>query len=84
MNEERSKDDYYREAAQLLNAAERVGRDTGEHVNETLAFLTRGLQSHFSFYSPIDLLKVFNNWPHAPWTMHCGHLTVSSPSSPLI
>lgn len=45
MNQERSKDVYYREAAQLLNAAERVGRDTGESVNETLAFLTRGLSS---------------------------------------
>lgn len=43
MNEERPKEDYYREAAQLLNAAERVGRDSGERVNETLAFLTRGL-----------------------------------------
>lgn len=42
MKEEHSKEDYYREAAQLLNAAERVGRDTGENVNETLAFLTRG------------------------------------------
>jgi hypothetical protein len=42
MNQEHSKEDHYREAAQLLNAAERVGRDTGESVNETLAFLTRG------------------------------------------
>lgn len=40
MTEEHPKEEYYREAAQLLNAAV---RDSTERTNETLAFLTRGL-----------------------------------------
>ncbi|EKM80576.1 hypothetical protein AGABI1DRAFT_126637 [Agaricus bisporus var. burnettii JB137-S8] len=59
MNQERSKDVYYREAAQLLNAAERVGRDTGESVNETLAFLTRGIQQ-LATRSMDDALRSFD------------------------
>lgn len=58
MNQEHSKEDYYREAAQLLNAAERVGRDTGESVNETLAFLTRGTPPYFR---PILLLIFYRH-----------------------
>jgi len=37
------KDEYYREAAQYLNVAERVGAESGEAVSGTLAFLTRGV-----------------------------------------
>jgi len=44
MTEQRPKEDYYREAAQLLNAA---ARDSAERTNETLAFLTRGFTSSF-------------------------------------
>ncbi|KAJ3576752.1 hypothetical protein NP233_g216 [Leucocoprinus birnbaumii] len=58
MTEERPKEDYYREAAQLLNAAERVARETGEGVNETLAFLTRGIQQ-LATRSMDDALRSF-------------------------
>ncbi|KAF5351734.1 hypothetical protein D9756_007677 [Leucocoprinus leucothites] len=58
MTEERPKEDYYREAAQLLNAAERVARDSGERVNETLAFLTRGIQQ-LATRSMDDALRSF-------------------------
>jgi hypothetical protein len=40
---EKSKKDYYREAAQYLNMGERVGAESGEGVSGTLAFLTRGI-----------------------------------------
>ncbi|KAF9449178.1 RNA polymerase II-associated protein [Macrolepiota fuliginosa MF-IS2] len=59
MNEERPKEDYYREAAQLFNAAERWGRDSGEPVNETLAFLTRGIQQ-LATRSMDDALRSFD------------------------
>lgn len=39
---EKSKEDYYREAAQYLNTGERVGAESGEAVGGTLSFLTRG------------------------------------------
>lgn len=42
MTSEKSKDEYYREAAQYLNTGERVGADSGERVGGMLAFLTRG------------------------------------------
>lgn len=40
---EKSKRDYYREAAQYLNMGEKVGAESGEGVSGTLAFLTRGI-----------------------------------------
>lgn len=79
MTEERPKEDYYREAAQLLNAAERVGSDSGERVNETLAFLTRGLFSASYSVSGINHLQVSSSWPLVQWTMLCGRLMVSLP-----
>lgn len=42
MKGEKSKEEYYREAAQLLNTGERVGTESGEGVRGTLSFLTRG------------------------------------------
>jgi len=39
---ERTKEGYYREAAQFLNAGERAAAEGGEGVGGTLAFLTRG------------------------------------------
>lgn len=77
MSDVHSKEYYYRESAQHLNAAERTGRESGENVNETLAFLTRGQYPYFRFASVIDPLQVFNSWLHVPWTMHYDHLTVS-------
>ncbi|KDR75052.1 hypothetical protein GALMADRAFT_248915 [Galerina marginata CBS 339.88] len=44
MTSEKSKEDYYRDAAQYLNTGERVGAEFGEGVSGTLAFLTRGIQ----------------------------------------
>ncbi|KAH0828123.1 hypothetical protein J3R83DRAFT_3795 [Lanmaoa asiatica] len=40
----RSKEEYYRDAAQYLNAGERAAAEGGEGVGGTLAFLTRGIQ----------------------------------------
>ncbi|KAG9316871.1 hypothetical protein JVU11DRAFT_2947 [Chiua virens] len=40
----RSKEEYYREAAQYLNAGERAAAEGGEGIGGTLAFLTRGIQ----------------------------------------
>ncbi|KAG0696963.1 hypothetical protein DFH29DRAFT_178165 [Suillus ampliporus] len=40
----RSKEEYYREAAQYLNTGERAAAEGGEGVGGTLAFLTRGIQ----------------------------------------
>lgn len=42
MTGEKSKEDYYREAAQYLNTGERVGAESGEAAGGTLSFLTRG------------------------------------------
>ena len=42
MTSEKSKEDYYRDAAQYLNTGVRVVSDSGDGVNGTLAFLTRG------------------------------------------
>ena len=42
MTSEKSKEEYYRDAAQYLNTGERVVSDSGEGVSGTLAFLTRG------------------------------------------
>ncbi|KAF9527372.1 RNA polymerase II-associated protein [Crepidotus variabilis] len=41
---EKSKEEYYREAAQYLNTGERVSAESGEGVSGSLAFLTRGIQ----------------------------------------
>jgi hypothetical protein len=77
MTEERPKEDYYREAAQLLNAAERAGADSGERVNETLAFLTRGLFPRSRLISGADYPQVSSSSLLARWTMLNGHSTVS-------
>lgn len=39
----RSKEDYYRDAAQYLNAGDRAAAEGGEGVGGNLAFLTRGM-----------------------------------------
>ena len=44
----RSKEDYYRDAAQYLNAGERAAAEGGEGVGGTLSFLTRGMYSSSS------------------------------------
>jgi hypothetical protein len=79
MTEEHPKDDYYREAAQLLNAAERVGRESGERVNETLAFLTRGMFPCSRLVAGVDHSQVSSSWRLAQWTMLCGRSRVSLP-----
>ncbi|KAF8813945.1 RNA polymerase II-associated protein [Phlegmacium glaucopus] len=43
MTSEKSKEEYYRDAAQYLNTGERVVSDSGDGVSGTLAFLTRGI-----------------------------------------
>jgi len=43
MTQERTKEDCYKEAAQYLNAGERVVTESGEGVVGPLAFLTRGM-----------------------------------------
>ena len=47
MTSEKSKEEYYRDAAQYLNTGERVVSDSGEGVSGTLAFLTRGRNHTF-------------------------------------
>lgn len=79
MTEERPKEDYYREAAQLLNAAERAGGESGERVNETLAFLTRGSFRRSQLYLGANIIQVSNSWPLVQWMMLCGRLMVSWP-----
>jgi len=46
MIDSKSKEEYYRDAAQLLNTGERAGADSGEDGSEILAFLTRGARKH--------------------------------------
>ncbi|KAG6813289.1 hypothetical protein H0H92_012444 [Tricholoma furcatifolium] len=58
MKGEKSKEDYYREAAQLLNTGERVGAESGEGVGGTLSFLTRGIQQ-LATRSMDDALRSF-------------------------
>lgn len=45
MTNAKSKEEYYREAAQYLNTGERVGAESGEGVGGALAFLTRGKET---------------------------------------
>ena len=40
---EKSKEDYYRDSAQFLNAGEKATLDSGEGAGGSLAFLTRGV-----------------------------------------
>lgn len=58
MKDEKSKEDYYREAAQFLNTGERFGAESGEGVSGTLAFLTRGIQQ-LATRSMDDALRSF-------------------------
>ena len=55
MTSEKSKEDYYRDAAQYLNTGAQYlstgVTDSGDKVNETLAFLTRGT-NHTLFCDP--------------------------------
>ena len=55
---ERSKEEYYRDAAQYLNAGERAAAEGGEGVGGTLAFLTRGT-SRTSFGGPNSGLLIY-------------------------
>ena len=48
MTSEKSKEDFYRDAAQYLNTGVRVVSDSGDGVSGTLAFLTRGRIHTFS------------------------------------
>ncbi|KAG6899837.1 hypothetical protein C0993_006355 [Termitomyces sp. T159_Od127] len=59
MRGEKSKEEYYREAAQLLNTGERVGTESGEGVMGTLSFLTRGIQQ-LATRSMDDALRSFD------------------------
>ncbi|KAI6131542.1 hypothetical protein EDD16DRAFT_1852708 [Pisolithus croceorrhizus] len=54
----RTKEDYYREAAQYLNAGERAAAEGGEGVGGTLAFLTRGIHQ-LATRSMDDALRSF-------------------------
>lgn len=53
MTTEKPKQDYYREAVQLLNTGERAGQESGERTGVSLAFLTRGAGSHQPNYNAI-------------------------------
>jgi RNA polymerase-associated protein CTR9 len=46
MTKEKSKEEYYREAAQHLNSGEKVAAESGEGIAGPLAFLTRGKANH--------------------------------------
>ncbi|KAG6831581.1 hypothetical protein H0H87_004800 [Tephrocybe sp. NHM501043] len=59
MKDEKPKEEYYREAAQLLNTGERVGAESGETVGGTLSFLTRGIQQ-LATRSMDDALRSFD------------------------
>ncbi|KAG5647061.1 hypothetical protein DXG03_001431 [Asterophora parasitica] len=58
MTGEKSKEEHYREAAQLLNTGERAGAEYGE-VGGTLSFLTRGIQQ-LATRSMDDALRSFD------------------------
>ena len=57
MTSEKSKEEYYRDAAQYLNTGERVVSDSGDRVSGTLAFLTRGRESYFLPPSPFLMIS---------------------------
>ena len=57
----RSKEDYYRDAAQYLNAGERAAAEGGEGVGGTLAFLTRGRHPLSSQGPPLSTVQGSNN-----------------------
>lgn len=42
MRKERTRDEFYKEAAAFLNQGERAVAESGEGVGSTLSFLTRG------------------------------------------
>ncbi|KAF8229067.1 RNA polymerase II-associated protein [Tricholoma matsutake] len=44
LTQEKSKEEYHRDAAQFLNTGERVSAESGDVVDGTLSFLTRGIQ----------------------------------------
>ncbi|TFK54552.1 RNA polymerase II-associated protein [Heliocybe sulcata] len=58
MSKEKPKEDYYREAAQMLNSSERAVTESGEGFDPTLAFLTRGIQQ-LATRSLDDALRTF-------------------------
>ncbi|KAF9464960.1 RNA polymerase II-associated protein [Collybia nuda] len=59
MTGEKSKEEYYRDAAQFLNTGERVGAESGDGVGGTLSFLTRGIQQ-LATRSMDDALRSFD------------------------
>ncbi|KZT29077.1 TPR-like protein [Neolentinus lepideus HHB14362 ss-1] len=58
MSNEKAKEEYYREAAQMLNSSERAVTESGEGFDPTLAFLTRGIQQ-LATRSMDDALRTF-------------------------
>jgi RNA polymerase-associated protein CTR9 len=67
MTSEKSKEDYYRDAAQYLNTGERVVSDSGDRVSGTLAFLTRGRNHTFATLAISDGISrhsAASDWVH--------------------
>jgi len=64
------KEEYYREAAQLLNTGDRAALESGEGSGGTLPFLTRGGKdsSSFWFSHSYSHRKVSNNLRPDLWT----------------
>lgn len=58
MKGEKSKEEYIREAAQLLNTGDKMGLESGEGIGGTLSFLTRGIQ-YLAMRSMDDALRSF-------------------------
>ena len=50
MTHEKSKEEYYRDAAQFLNSGERAGVESEDAVGGTLSLLTRGMC--YAMHSP--------------------------------
>ena len=53
---EKSKEEYYRDAAQFLNTGERASAEAGDAVGSTLSFLTRGMWQMICFYGWFKIL----------------------------
>ena len=65
------KEEYYREAAQLLNTGDRAALESGEGSGGTLPFLTRGEKNSCSFWLSYSCShpKVSNNLRPDLWMM---------------
>ena len=55
---EKSKEGYYKDSAQFLNAGEKAAYEGGERSGGTLAFLTRGTRNHFVYRATCSDLKL--------------------------